>query len=96
MLKFRKNNFILLCSLPETFFFHKLKMEEDLLNMCTKCGNTPCLVALMGQELVDEGNRYKSNNNAGNNKVRFRLCRLFARKICGVLGSDHRIPLPMF
>ena len=70
-------------------------MEEDLLNMCTKCGNTPCLVALMGQELVDEGNRCKSNNNAGNNKVRFRLHRLFTRKMHGVLGSDHRIPLPM-
>ena len=69
-------------------------MEEDLLNMCTRCGNTPCLVALMGQELVDEGNRYNSNNNVGNKQVRFRLYRMFTRKMYGVLGSDHRIPLP--
>ena len=69
-------------------------MEEDLLNMCTRCGNTPCLVALMGQELVDEGNRCNSNNNVGNKQVRFRLCRMFARKMHGVLGSDHRNSLP--
>ena len=69
-------------------------MEEDLLNMCTRCGNTPCLVALMGQELVDEGNRYNSNNNVGNKQVSFRLYRMFTRKMYGVLGSDHRIPLP--
>ena len=64
-------------------------MEEDALIVCTKCGNSSCLVRLMGEELIDDGERYKRSNDVGNRQVRFRLYRSFTRQMYGVLGKGN-------
>ena len=73
-------------------YFHKLKMEEDALIVCTKWGNSPCLVRLMGEELIDDGERHKRSNDVGNRQVSFRLYRSFTRQMYGVLGKGNRVP----
>ena len=69
-------------------------MDEDSLVACTKCGNSPCLVWLIGADLLQDGERHKRSNDAGNRQVRFRLCRSFTRQMHGVLGKGNRVPMP--
>ena len=69
-------------------------MEDQPPSMCSKCGNSPCLTCLMGDDLINQGHRYKSSNDVSNRQVRFRLYRIFTREMHGVLGTNNRIPRP--
>ena len=76
-----------------SFFAHKIKMEVSS-EACTKCGRSPCLVANVGNKLIDKGWRLKQKNSLQNKQVRFRLHRRFAHLIYGVLGLGNRVPPP--
>ena len=55
------------------------KMDDDLLVVCSKCGNSPCLTVLIGDELLEKGRRFQGNNDVSCKQARFRLYRKFTR-----------------
>ena len=63
----------------QTYFIISKKMDDDSLVVCSKCGNSPCLTVLMGDELLEEGRRFQGNNDVSCKQVRFRLYMKFTR-----------------
>ena len=65
-------------------------MDQSLLQICYRCGSTPC----QGNYLIEVGRAHKARAGNHNKAVRFHLCCLFVRDAYGVLGRSNRIPLP--